>query len=96
MNIWIMVAAHFIGDFPCQSVWFCIEKGKSWEVNFYHAVTYASVFLLLGATWWQFLILAGSHFLIDPLKARYGIVKTIWQDQVLHGIVIACLYFIGT
>ena len=92
MDVWWAIAAHFIGDYPCQSLWFTMEKGKSWEVNFYHAATYASVFVLCGCAWWQFLILFGTHFLIEPLKARWGIVKTIWQDQILHAIVIVALF----
>ena len=93
MNIWIAIAAHFIGDFPLQSEWMVINKGKSWEISFYHAVVYASLFLLLGCAWWQFLILLGSHFAIDPLKARWNIVKQVWQDQILHFIVILILFW---
>jgi len=47
-------------------------------------ITYTSIFILMGATWYQGLILFGTHFIIDPLKARYGIVKDIWMDQLLH------------
>jgi hypothetical protein len=93
MNIWLAIAAHFIGDYPCQSIWMCTEKGKSWEVNFYHAAVYASVFLVLGCAWWQFLVLLATHFMIDPLKARWGMVKTIWQDQLLHAVVVAVLFW---
>lgn len=92
MTILIAIACHFIADFPLQSVWFVTEKGKSWEVNFYHAAVYAALFFILGATLWQTWILLVSHFIIDPLKARYGIVKYIWQDQLLHLIVIYFLF----
>jgi hypothetical protein len=40
---------------------------------------------------WFALLLLISHFIIDALKARHHIIKQIWQDQILHGIII----FIG-
>lgn len=78
-------ACHFVGDFAFQSAWMTMEKGKSWEVNFYHCATYTAVFLLfvhpsLVATG----ILFGTHFVIDPLKARYHLIGPIWLDQLLH------------
>ncbi len=92
MNIDIAIACHLIGDFPLQNVWFVTQKGKSWEVNFYHAAVYTAVFILFGALWWQALILLGTHFMIDPLKARWNIIKHCWQDQLLHLIVILALF----
>ena len=92
MNFLIALACHFIGDYPLQSEWMVLNKGKSWEVNFYHAATYAALFALAGATPIQTAILCVSHFCIDPLKARWGIVKNIWQDQLLHGVVLCVLF----
>ena len=92
MNFLIALACHFIGDYPLQSEWFVNMKGKSWEVNFYHAATYTALFVLMGATQIQAAILCVSHFCIDPLKARWGLVKTIWQDQLLHGVVLCVLF----
>ena len=39
----------------------------------------------------QITVILVSHFFIDPLKSRWGIIKTIWEDQVLHYIVLAAL-----
>src|SRR5579883_1152325 len=44
----IWLACHFVGDFAFQSAWMTIEKGKSWEVNFYHGATYTAPFLLFA------------------------------------------------
>jgi len=93
MNFLIALACHFIGDFPLQSEWIAINKGKSWEVNFYHAVIYTAIFVLMGATPIQATVLCVSHFCIDPLKARWGIIKSIWQDQILH-LIILCILFL--
>jgi hypothetical protein len=62
-----------------------MEKGKSWEVNFYHCATYTAVFVLFAhPTWLATLILFGTHCIIDPLKARYKLIGPIWVDQLLH------------
>ena len=89
--IWLF-AGHFIGDFPCQSQWMASQKGKSWEVNLYHALVYTFTVFVIAAlggfllSLWAIALILGSHFLIDPLKARWNIVKYIWLDQILHGI----------
>ncbi|HEY0753321.1 MAG TPA: DUF3307 domain-containing protein [Ktedonobacteraceae bacterium] len=83
--LFVWLACHFIGDFAFQSTWMTIEKGKSWEVNFYHAATYTAVFVLfarssiLAAT-----IIFLTHVVVDPLKARYKLIGPIWLDQLLH------------
>jgi hypothetical protein len=92
-QIILLAACHFIGDFPFQSEWFVNFKGKSWEVCLYHSLVYASVFAIFAhASLAFFLVLVLSHLIIDPLKARWGVVKTIWQDQLLHaGVILVCL-----
>ncbi len=81
----IWLACHFVGDFAFQSAWMTIEKGKSWEVNFYHSATYTAVFLLFAhSSLLATAILFGTHFIIDPLKARYKVIGPIWLDQLLH------------
>jgi Protein of unknown function (DUF3307) len=81
----VWLACHFVGDFAFQSTWMSVEKGKSWEVNFYHCATYTAVFVLFAhpsilAT----AILFSTHFVIDPLKSRYKLIGPIWVDQTLH------------
>ncbi|GAC1359849.1 MAG: hypothetical protein NVS2B12_06750 [Ktedonobacteraceae bacterium] len=83
------LACHFVGDFAFQSAWMSVEKGKSWEVNFYHCATYTAVFLLfVHPSVTAVAILFGTHFVIDPLKARYKVIGPIWVDQLLHIITI--------
>ncbi|GAC1649646.1 MAG: hypothetical protein NVS4B12_18870 [Ktedonobacteraceae bacterium] len=81
----IWLACHFIGDFAFQSTWMSIEKGRSWEINFYHCATYTATFILfahpsLVAT----VLLLATHYIVDTLKARYKIIGSIWLDQLLH------------
>lgn len=91
--LWL-VAGHFLGDFPFQGEWMANQNGKSWEINLYHALVYTATVLVtakiggLNLPLSAIAILATSHFLIDPLKARWNIVKHIWIDQILHLVVI--------
>ena len=79
------LACHFVGDFAFQSTWMSVEKGKSWEVNFYHCATYTAVFVLFAhPSLIAVAILLGTHFVVDPLKSRYHIIDSIWLDQLLH------------
>ena len=88
----IWLACHFIGDFAFQSTWMSANKGKSWEVNAYHAATYTAVFVLFArATPLDIALIFITHFVIDPLKTRYNVIKPIWVDQALHFIVIFAL-----
>ena len=113
--LWLL-AGHFIGDFAFQSAWMASEKGKSWEINFYHAAVYTAAVMFFGT----FGVLAGaamrfmlygtpgdisflvaapaaiivifiSHFFIDPLKTRYGLIRYIWEKQLLHMVILAMI-----
>lgn len=93
-SLLMWLACHFIGDFAFQSTWMSIEKGKSWEVNFYHCATYTATFILFAHPTPSiraiFLILM-THYVIDTLKARYKVIDTIWLDQLLHVLVIVLI-----
>lgn len=91
----IWLACHFIGDFAFQSAWMSMEKGKSWEVNFYHCATYTAVFIIFAHTTpLATVVLFGTHFMVDPLKARYKIIEPIWLDQLLHILTILLILFL--
>ena len=88
----VWLACHFVGDFAFQSTWMSIEKGKSWEVNFYHCATYTAVFVLFAhPSLLATAILLGTHFVIDPLKSRYKVIGPIWVDQLLHIVAIVLI-----
>lgn len=91
----LLLACHFIGDYPFQPLWFVENKGKSWEVNFYHAATYTAAFVVFAhVSITATLILLTSHFVIDPIKARYQIIpiNKVWIDQLLHFAVILLIW----
>lgn len=81
----IWLACHFVGDFAFQSTWMSMEKGKSWEVNFYHCATYTATFILFARpSLLAVIILLVTHYIVDTLKARYKVIGPIWLDQLLH------------
>lgn len=83
----IWLACHFVGDFAFQSTWMSIEKGRSWEVNFYHCATYTATFVLFAhptPSLPAIAFLLGTHYIVDTLKARYKVIGSIWLDQLLH------------
>src|SRR5690348_18450613 len=84
-TVLLWLACHFVGDFAFQSTWMSIEKGKSWEVNFYHCATYTATFILFAhPSLSAIIILLLSHYVVDTLKARYKVIGPIWLDQLLH------------
>jgi hypothetical protein len=92
MNLLFLFACHFLGDFPFQSEFLATNKGKSWEINFYHAAVYAATFIIFAKVSLLFAsILLVSHFIVDPLKSRYKVIKFIWLDQLIHlALILAC------
>jgi hypothetical protein len=91
-----LVACHFLADFPFQSDWLASNKGKSWELMIYHCLIYTATFILFAKVSLAFAaILFITHMIIDPLKARYHVVKQIWQDQLLHMVVLVAGVIFG-
>jgi uncharacterized protein DUF3307 len=92
----IWLACHFVGDFAFQSTWMSVEKGKSWEVNFYHCATYTATFVLFAhPSINAVIILLCTHFIVDALKARYRVIRSIWLDQLLHIVTIIAILLSG-
>lgn len=96
----LLIMCHHIGDFAFQSQWMAAEKGKDWEVMAYHVLMYTVMFVPLAVVLPHMnlaavVIIFGSHFTIDPCKARWKFVKEIWQDQLFHYGVLAALVAAG-
>ena len=93
----VMIACHFIGDYPLQMDWMAKLKGKDSHALFAHVMTYTSVFALLMLVPWMDMsiqaiaLICVSHAIIDPLKARWKLFG-LFVDQSLHiGILIFCV-----
>lgn len=63
---------HLVGDYCLQSDWMANEKTKKSIAALAHVVLYTLPFLFLTQVWWQLLLIAGTHFVIDRWRlARF-------------------------
>lgn len=78
-----------------------VDCAGPWEVLLYHCVTYTAAFVVTAklsgtdANLWAFPAIFLAHFLVDALKARDILVKTIWLDQTLHLLTLVPLILLG-
>lgn len=82
-TITVLIMCHMIGDYVLQTRFVAESKGTNWYHLFVHCVLYAAPFYICFGFVWQLGIVFISHMIIDPLKARCGVLN-YWQDQVLH------------
>lgn len=98
----LALTAHFIGDYYLQWQNLADKKKGHFPTLLLHAVLYALpfglMFLLVKLPWWFWLLLIGSHFLIDTLKwvlernGRFSADKVYLTDQILHIAIIVVLF----
>ena len=60
--------AHLVGDYCLQNHWMATQKTSRWSVAFVHAFFYGLPFLLLCHAWWQWVVIVGTHAVIDRLR----------------------------
>ena len=66
------IIAHLVGDYIFQSHWMATNKTSKWYAAMFHTLTYLIPFLLLQPSLLAFLVMGGSHYLIDRYRlARY-------------------------
>lgn len=58
---------HLIGDYVTQTDWMAREKLRRWSVAWLHALVYALPFAWLAPSWTAWLVIFGSHAVIDRL-----------------------------
>jgi hypothetical protein len=72
--------AHLVGDYLLQSDWMATEKQNSWWPSIVHGAFYTLPFLLLTLNPWAWLIIGGTHSIID----HYGFAKRIvWAKNLI-------------
>jgi hypothetical protein len=66
------LVAHAVGDYVLQSDWMAREKVRRSWAALCHIATYGLPFLLLRPTLLAYVVIVGSHFVIDHWRlARY-------------------------
>jgi hypothetical protein len=70
---------HLWGDYILQSDWMATYKTKDSIAAFAHALMYSSFFILLRPSLTAWLVICGTHFLIDRFRlARYVVWAKNW------------------
>lgn len=59
--IYLLLVAHFVGDFICQSDWMATNKSKRFEALGFHVLVYSFVLLgIMGLGMWLLLDMGGQ------------------------------------
>ena len=85
--IYVLLAAHFIADFVCQSDWMANHKSKRWDALALHVLIYGgAVALCVGAyefavggsarPWLWLWVNLAAHFVQDAITSR--ITSRLW------------------
>lgn len=92
-NLWLLLLAHFIGDFPLQSQFIAMNKNKYWYIMCAHCYIWAGVVSLvlmhLGIfAPWKFVFLFIGHYIVDYIKSSQKTIPENWwmiyPDQIFH------------
>jgi hypothetical protein len=76
---WLLLA-HVAGDYIIQSDWMATEKTKRWWPAIAHAVTYGIPFAFLVPSVWAWLVIVGTHAVID----RYRLARhLVWAKNLV-------------
>lgn len=75
---------HLWGDYILQSDWMALNKTKAWLPATVHALIYSLTFLLLRPSLAAWLVIFGTHLLIDRFRlARYVVWAKNWAGPNL-------------
>ena len=95
--IYILLVAHFIGDFVFQTDWMAINKSRRWDALALHIGVYITAVGLIVAfsqppspypyvELWQFgawvAVNAAAHFIQDAITSRIN--SRLWQANQRH------------
>lgn len=101
--IYLLLVAHFVGDFICQSDWMATNKSNRWDVLASHVFVYmvvlwASVCFYSGdkivEMWWTIAAYAflngGLHFITDAITSQ--LTSKFWFFRREEGIWVQAEY----
>lgn len=96
--IWILLLAHFVGDFLLQSDWIARKKENFMVLTLHVAILLSLMITLAGSyrkvLWPYLLLIAATHLIQDQLKmamarrTKHHRVLFFFIDQVIHILVI--------
>ena len=94
----VLVIAHFVGDFICQSDWMALNKSTRWDALAMHVGAYTLVLGLAVAfsqcdfergsgVDWFVCVNAAAHFVQDAITSRIN--ARLWQANERHWFFVA-------
>ena len=78
-----LLFCHLVGDYVIQTRFVAESKGSNWYHLFVHCALYCLPFYLVFGLTWQLPVIFITHFIVDPLKARWYKINYV-TDQVIH------------
>lgn len=92
----VLLVAHFVGDFICQSDWMALNKSKQWDALLAHVLVYAGALLATlgvsfaligsgptaGAVFVWLVVNSAAHFVQDAITSRIN--ARLWQANERH------------
>lgn len=88
--IYVLLVAHFVGDFILQSDWMAIHKSKRWDALAFHVLAYGGVLAVVvvvvpgdspQALWFLAANMA-AHFVQDAITSRIN--ARLWMADQRH------------
>ena len=79
------IYAHLIGDYLLQNDWMALHKKDSSFRCAVHIACYMIPFAWCGLNWWQLLLIAVQHFLVDRTKFVAWFMKVKGQEAFSTG-----------
>lgn len=86
-TIYVLLVAHFVGDFLCQTDWMALNKSKRWDALALHVLVYTLVLATFifpmpsEASGWL-VVNAAAHFVQDAVTSRIN--ARLWQANARH------------
>lgn len=80
---WIF--AHLLGDYIFQNDWMALNKKRSDLHCSIHVVCYMVPFMLCGFNWWQMILIAVQHYVIDRTNFVVWFMKVKGQEKFATG-----------
>ena len=80
------IYAHLIGDYIIQNDWMAMNKKKSTPICLVHIATYMIPFLWCGFNWWQMLLIAAQHFVLDRTNIVMWFMKVKGSEGFATGV----------
>ena len=78
--IYVLLVAHFVGDFLCQSDWMALNKSKGWNALGLHVSVYTLVLLAFAVGY----VAVSDVEPVDRIRAYFGALAFVGWNAAAH------------